>query len=907
MKRILVLVVLCVLVNCSSAFAQYFQHVQMPGSVEYSSVGGIAEDKDGRFWLLSGSEVRCYDGVSVRMYSDKIMDVTPQYTTYTHCLLTRSGDLYLASNNGMFIYEPERDNFKKVLPFYVRHIYEDASFRLWIAHGEVSCYNPESDECMPVMMGDKPVLGQVFTNVNCPYVFIVTDDGILQQDACSEQRQFHPIDFGRISIRALQYVDSTLYLLTERDGLWSYRNNVFEKVLDLDGNMVARHLEHQDSCLWIGTMQGLFSYQLSNGQLIHYRQSPAPYSLPYNSIQSLFVDSHNRLWIGFFSGGMALCQPDQPNRFEQIRMSEYNKPMLPVSALLEYKGKLYIGTEGDGLYCYEQGRGITAHYSTKNGLRANNIKSLVAEGDHIWIGTYLGGLNCLDLRTRLCSPCDLSQHNNSYNSSQIYQLCGDSSGLWIVYQSVNEMISHYNYATHEVEHYSIPRPEGENVSTRLRYIVQCDSLLYIATSSSLHCFSAADKQYRYSITPEEKIVITALESDEQHRCLWIGTKDNGIWCYDVASCTFEQQAQRLFARHTVYNIRRIQDVLWIGTDNGVYSHTISSQSFHLYNELDGVSKGVFSMTSSSLPPFRIYIGSAGVVNYVDCDKLTYNTLPPHTLLSDVMINGQSVYDGTPVWQKQVEQLSRGQLILNHKQNNIVLSFSCTNYEQPEKNFYRYRLNNGDWIKILQNGHTLSLVQLHPGKYNLSVQASNSDEVWGDVMNLQICVRPPFFLSIWGYLLWSLIFVALLLYIIHTTRSHYRQKQLLFEAEVYKKYCISAASAPRAEAVKKDLDKFQSLIIARISGHVDIDEVAREMGMSRRKLFDFVKKNTGKTIIEYVRHQRITMAAKLMVEQNMTSKQVMDAVGIESQSHFVKAFTAEFGKTPTEFMADLQEK
>jgi len=122
-----------------------------------------------------------------------------------------------------------------------------------------------------------------------------------------------------------------------------------------------------------------------------------------------------------------------------------------------------------------------------------------------------------------------------------------------------------------------------------------------------------------------------------------------------------------------------------------------------------------------------------------------------------------------------------------------------------------------------------------------------------------------------------------------------------------KYCIDTGRDNRSREIDKHMDRLTRLIDERMADHINIDELAREMGMSRRKLFNFVKDNTGKSIIEYIRSYRLSYAAKLLLEQNLTTLQVMDRVGIDSQSYFVKAFKQEFGDTPTDFIAKMSKK
>ena len=90
-----------------------------------------------------------------------------------------------------------------------------------------------------------------------------------------------------------------------------------------------------------------------------------------------------------------------------------------------------------------------------------------------------------------------------------------------------------------------------------------------------------------------------------------------------------------------------------------------------------------------------------------------------------------------------------------------------------------------------------------------------------------------------------------------------------------------------------------------SRDVNIEDIAREMMMSRRKLFSLVKANTGKTVVEFIRSYKMRYAARLMVEENLAIKEIPQLVGIESASYFTKAFKAEFGDTPSAFLAKMR--
>lgn len=102
-------------------------------------------------------------------------------------------------------------------------------------------------------------------------------------------------------------------------------------------------------------------------------------------------------------------------------------------------------------------------------------------------------------------------------------------------------------------------------------------------------------------------------------------------------------------------------------------------------------------------------------------------------------------------------------------------------------------------------------------------------------------------------------------------------------------------------------KFLKQLIDFIEGHMDqpdmdVNQIAEELSMSRSKLYSKVKGLTGKSVVEFVLNCRLRKAAKLIIEENMTMREVMMQIGIESQAYFTNSFKKIFGETPTSFAA-----
>jgi len=110
--------------------------------------------------------------------------------------------------------------------------------------------------------------------------------------------------------------------------------------------------------------------------------------------------------------------------------------------------------------------------------------------------------------------------------------------------------------------------------------------------------------------------------------------------------------------------------------------------------------------------------------------------------------------------------------------------------------------------------------------------------------------------------------------------------------------------------KKD-KAFMEELITLIEAHLDnpemdVDYICTQIGMSRTKLYQKIKTITGQSIGEFVRIIRLKKAVQLMTHQDISLSEVMYSVGIQTQSYFTKAFKKEFGKTPSQFLKDLNK-
>lgn len=83
--------------------------------------------------------------------------------------------------------------------------------------------------------------------------------------------------------------------------------------------------------------------------------------------------------------------------------------------------------------------------------------------------------------------------------------------------------------------------------------------------------------------------------------------------------------------------------------------------------------------------------------------------------------------------------------------------------------------------------------------------------------------------------------------------------------------------------------------------LSVEDISREVGMSRSSLYKKVKTITGQVPNEFIRLIRLKYAAKLLSEKQYSISEIGYLVGFNSHSYFSKCFYQQFQLTPSEFM------
>ncbi len=147
-------------------------------------------------------------------------------------------------------------------------------------------------------------------------------------------------------------------------------------------------LEDKDKNLWIGTNKGLFVVWYASGQLQRFNSLGNQFLL---SVNTLYLDKRNRLWIGSYYGGLAMY--DAAQKSFEVYTEKEGLANNNVLGILEDEGNLWISTS-NGLSKFNIAAKTFKNYTKSDGLGANtfNINSCYKSDDG---EMFFGGFNGL--------------------------------------------------------------------------------------------------------------------------------------------------------------------------------------------------------------------------------------------------------------------------------------------------------------------------------------------------------------------------------------------------------------------------------------------------------------------------------------------------------------------------------
>ncbi len=778
-----------------------FRRVSPEGGLEYNGQRDARQDKWGFVWVITVNDIFRFDGYTFKRYTGRLPDGGTNHIWQLNQLEIDAADnLYVAARNGLLRYDPNYDNFECIYNSSIHCLYEDTKQRLWLSANTIGYFDRKKNEFIPFRIsgGENEQVSVIYESQYG--LFIGTQSGrlYLLNETLKEFQPF-PVETGQGIIDVVHY-NSYMYVLTEAEGLFVINMND-QQVLkhytffypDNDRRILARDL-HIDRTggIWISTQRGIYLLDPLSEQYSRFQYSQSDfYGLPSNSIWKISENAQGNLWIGSYSGGLSFLSFDDKNTFQSYNPITSALSFSVVSSFAEQDPYLWVGTEGGGLNRYHKQTGEFTCFSHRTGANSpayDNISSLQLVGDKLWIAMPRSGMDCLDTRTGHFTHYRHSADENSPANDHISKIVSDGQGrLWMIYLDSPLSMSHYAVEENKFKHYYYStgrESDGWEYGTVNDICMGNGDTLWVATTK-LHAMNVkTGKVTTFQPSAEANEVtfpidIQAIMYHPRTGDVWIGTRGQGLLRINASDRQYKVEAR--LSEFDVYSISSMQwddnGYIWLGTDNGLFRYSPTDRQLLQFNKTDGTQGKIYYRNAAyRMESGLLCFGGNEGFTLVNPQLVARNSYAPEVIISELMINNQPVTPTTPDSPLSGPVFSMDNVVLGYSQNNFGFEYSSTNYLNPEKNRFRYRLRgyDNDWIETDARHRIVSYSKVPWGKYTFEILTANNEGVWGPQKNINITVKAPLWATTWaiiGYILLAAIIIVSML------RYYYERRKL----------------------------------------------------------------------------------------------------------------------------------
>ena len=264
------------------------------------------------------------------------------------------------------------------------------------------------------------------------------------------------------------------------------------------------------------------------------------------------------------------------------------------------------------------------------------------------------------------------------------------------------------------------------------------------------------------------------------------------------------------------------------------------------------------------------------------------------------------------------------LRLKPDERSFTIHFAALDYVDPQAISYQYRLGTdttGIWNN-LGHSHSITLLDLSPDTYHLSLRSTNADGVWTDnTRTLTIIVEPMFWETIWGKMLIALLLLLLATGIVYTflyirklkdkQQDTLKRYLNLLEQEGKQKPTATGNDNKTTEMteerpfVESADDAFMQRVLMFVEKNLsdseaDVGAMADACAVSRSVLQRKMKQLMGVTPIDFMREARMKHACQLLRTTDIPVSDVAYRCGFNDPKYFSRCFRQSTGMTPTEY-------
>ncbi len=599
---------------------------------------------------------------------------------------------------------------------------------------------------------------------------------------CIDLKTFksHPINYTPEAAAIVERSTLTRLLATEEGlligtnhGLLIYdqKTNVVRESKANTGDLyVSAILRTHDNRILVGTDgRGIWEYK-KTGEVFSIDaiyDRTTDFNITYGKVMDLKEDKKGNIIAAFLQKGLVVIPP-QNDCFHYHPISplnNMNNATCITSMAIDSQENYWVGTDGCGVFT-TNGMHLATARPINNGLHSLLVQDVkIDKHGTVWAGTYGGGVQWLE------NGQWTSRGLEGIGQEMVMTMCYNADEDKLLIGTNGHGIICINVKDKTFNRLTFPFAYNQWVSSLLQ---DSQETLWVGSSTGVFFYNASSGKHE-EITLNGNRISNSSAIQQDGDDILIAT-DEGLIIYNI-----KNKQQELIGKEqglscpTISTITTTDAHIWLATRINIASIDKKTREVRNYSSFSGYDVGEFHRNSFVKPGhgYILFGGDNGIICFtpklianrptkVEPVYFTSFSTPMNTEKMDA-----SIFYAKDIW-------------LEHDNATFNIEFSSIELGDPERIHYEYILEG-----IEKQWHTdvttpsARYSALPPGTYTFRVRAYLEDlpsECKESFITIH--VASPWYATIWAFLIYTLIVLAIAYFIYHQIRLRKEQKEQL---------------------------------------------------------------------------------------------------------------------------------
>jgi ligand-binding sensor domain-containing protein len=341
-----------------------------------NSVQKVMSDNKGRIWVTSTlSGISLYDEKRDNFddyTADPLINNGPLSNSNNLIYQDKEGLIWLSTAGyGLSYFNPEKSLFNIINPVigsnslvietWGRSVCEDRDENLWLGTGKGVMKFDRTKKAITTFLNADEKKQTIYNN--SVRALLEDDNGDIWIGTAKGLNRYHPSSGATDFFNVKQGIPLAFFWMLAKD---------------------------KNGGVWLGSTYGLYRYIREENRFDDLSLDYLLSKYAHKNIQALYIDSHNRVYIGMLDIGLVVYDIDK----KEIKLLTVKDSLISDTRFSSFaedrNGYIWIGAE-DGLTAYDPVSNHSRFFTRENGLTSNRTNNIMVDSmNRIWIGTSNG-------------------------------------------------------------------------------------------------------------------------------------------------------------------------------------------------------------------------------------------------------------------------------------------------------------------------------------------------------------------------------------------------------------------------------------------------------------------------------------------------------------------------------------